>query len=111
MGPWQCYHLHEFNFQAESDSSRNFLSPRHDVLRIVPADLLEEEEDDIMPMPGMPSSRPVRTEGEENILLSDVYDSAGRLRSVAAPNGEFLPLIYLYDFGVCVIRLFTAIIS
>lgn len=99
MGPWQCSHLHEFSLQASSDNRRNVLTSQREVLRIASADLLEDE-DDILPMPGIPPQRPVQVEAEETLLLSDVYDPAGRLQGIAAPNGEFLPLIYMYDFGV-----------
>jgi len=67
----------------------------------MPAGLLEDEFD-MPPMPGMPPRRHVPKEREENLLLSDVFDPAGRLRHIAAPDEDFLPLIYLYDFGVCI---------
>jgi hypothetical protein len=47
-------------------------------------------------LPRLPS---VPKETEEKLLLSEVFE--GRLRSTVAPNDEYLPLIYTYDFGVC----------
>lgn len=32
--------------------------------------------------------------------LSDVFDEAGSYRSLVEKDGEVIPLIYLYDFGV-----------
>ncbi|KIM83647.1 hypothetical protein PILCRDRAFT_69185 [Piloderma croceum F 1598] len=101
MGLWNCTHLHEFSFQRLSNSHRNLLTPRHDILKIMPADHLKDEFD-MPPMPGMPPRRHVFKEREESLLLSDIFDPAGRLRCIAAPDEEFLPLIYLYDFGVCI---------
>jgi len=45
----------------------------------------------------MPAWTNVHKEKEETLLLKDIYDPAGRLRSVVMPNGQVFPLYYLYD--------------
>jgi hypothetical protein len=48
-----------------------------------------------MPMPG-----DAKLEMEDSVLLQDVFDPAGKLYELVAPEGEVYPLTYVYDFGV-----------
>lgn len=98
MGPWYQTHLHQFAFELLSDGPRDILSPRKEVLRIMPARELEEDEFD---MPGMPPQRRIPKIAEEQLKLREVFESSGRLHSSVSHDGSVLPLIYLYDFGVC----------
>ena len=64
--------------------------------------LAEGEELDEWPdMPGMPKRQgPRGTMQEKDMKLSDVFDEEGSYRSLVEKDGEVIPLIYLYDFGV-----------
>jgi hypothetical protein len=100
MGPWQCCHLHEFTFARPSVESHHILTPpSHDILKISSSSLYDDE-----PVwsniPGMPTRTNVHKEKEETLLLKDIYNPAGCLRSVITPNDQVFPLYYLYDFGV-----------
>lgn len=101
MDSWENTHLHEFSF-AKDMVNKNILTDAKEVLKIGPADLYEDEYDNtaFYSMAGMPPQRQVRKESEDNLLLSDVFESNGRLRSLVAPDDQFLALYYLYDFGV-----------
>ena len=98
MGPWQCYHLHQFVFEKRyvgpgRPPARDAFSPRDEVLRILPADLFRDDVNH--------GSRVPREEEKETLKLSDVFDPAGRLHSaVLDADGAVCPLIYTYDLGV-----------
>ena len=98
MGPWQCYHLHQFVFEKRHAGpgrppARDAFSPRDEVLRILPADLFRDDVNH--------GSRVPREEEKESLKLSDVFDPAGRLHSaVLDADGAVCPLIYTYDLGV-----------
>jgi len=84
MGPWDQTHLHQF--EVLPDNHRNVFTERGEVLKIAPLNELEELD-------------PPK-QAEETLLLSDVYGPQGRFRHLILRDGVFLPLIYLYDFGV-----------
>ncbi|KAL0578434.1 hypothetical protein V5O48_003584 [Marasmius crinis-equi] len=89
FGPWQQCHLHEFSFTEEKPNRSGMISfaPDQSVLRI----LSEGDE---------PSAfTRGRVMYEKNIKLEDVFDPAGRLRSLVVRDGNVLSLKYLYDFG------------
>lgn len=94
MGPWDDAHLHEFSFEMPLTGERSILNARKAVLKI------GSEPEQVINLPGVPTPRPPPFEIETNIQLSDVFDADGRLHNVVAPNGNVLPLFYLYDFGV-----------
>ena len=105
MGPWQCCHLHEFSFNKPLGSGPRVidrLGYKDEKLKIVPKDLDGGGGGpDHMFAFLQAGDRPKpQTEMEETLKLKDVFDPAGRLHEVVAPDGEVYPLIYIYDFGV-----------
>ena len=62
------------------------------MLRIGPRRLYELTR---MPFPG-----DAKLEMEDSVFLQDVFDPAGKLYELVAPEGKVYPLTYVYDFGV-----------
>jgi hypothetical protein len=86
MDSWQCAHLHEFSFDADRFDHSQLMG-----LNIVNHDLL----DDLYDFSPVPSKK------EETTRLSDVFGPGSRLRDLLMrQDGTFLPLTYVYDFGV-----------
>ena len=71
------------------------------MLKVGPLSLYEDSDEFSYDFPDFSTGqRTVTKEGEERLLLSDVFDPQGRLYSTVARNGQILPLVYVYDFGV-----------